>query len=299
MVKMVSIYGYSWMHISESAYQYPIICRGSGTFYMVFGILALFYSRTPKSFLIHSTIFMIPQIAYLFTGLRGQPIYTLIALGIIWFFYFKPIKLRFVIPLSLSGIIGLMAIEQYRGASNVNLNRGVIYTIYDFLVRQGSSFTVTSLVIDHLDDIKNEYPFILAYIFRLFKPSVNSFPGLRNVEIKDYLTYLLAPDAYNRGLSFGGSLCAELYEFTNGNLLLITLLSILLPLFGGILIINLYKSPVVFFIGFLFFCQLSLAPRASIMRIFDIAYIRMIFMVFIIWIFLKRIRMYSYYSDFP
>ena len=219
-----------------------------------------------------------------------------IPLIVIYAFHFKTIEWTTILPSSLFSFFVLLSIAMRRVSANFTLSISFFdFSFLNFIVQSlaftGNSLGVLAYTIQLKDEFFNSTPFFFGYIPALFSFAPNY--TIEGIESKNYLAqhliYLLSPEKLLQGSTIGTSISAEFYELVNGNWLGILLLSTLMLYLSNIIIKNLYKNYVTFYLGYLYIQNLILAPRNSIMKIFNKeTLISLVLLYLLLFLFKKR-----------
>lgn len=269
------IYGYvEVMHLNSIDLNNNIIFTIADTLYKVIGFSLLFISRTSREYIINSFLIMIPYLIQIATGARGETIAVLLTLIFIYTLFFKKINLKKIIPMTIIIFIVSTILGAYRFTRNLS---GIFYS-FSFsdlivlgIVSNASSIGVLSYTIQLKDKFFNEVPFLLGYVQGIFSFAPNyTIEGIQDKNyLAQHLTYMINSKKLFGGSTVGTSQIAEFFEFANGNLIIIFLLSVLLIYFACFLISKLNNNVFMFYIGALYLELLWIAPRGSIMKIFS------------------------------
>lgn len=288
LVTSAMMFGYvESMHLGAVLEVNPIVYYTSAVF-EIYGILCLYVCRSQKEFIMIASLYAIPTILTIFTGLRGPALITILFLLWVYNTYYKEVKLKYWV---IGGVIlALFAqmIGYYRG-DDVELEQSVIQRLMSFIVNQGESYHTISMTILYEDSFTNKIPFFIGYIPDMFVDVENY--SIDAIEQKNYLAFHLAYNAFNNafmvGHTIGTSMIAEFYELVKGNYVFIIPCSALTMYIAAYLSDNLYKNPVVFAIGFKYLMCFLYSPRDSVGKIFTRGFLYLIIFMIIITLFYR------------
>lgn len=242
---------------------------------MAFGLLVLFYYRDEKSYLKNSFILALPMVVYMFTGQRGETMYTLLLLLWLWSTYYREVSYKMTALVGVVLIFTATAVEQLRNTLSIAGIAIVSFadTVLNFFVAQSASLGLVPGVIRYGDTFTNKVPFFVGYLVDLL--NVSSWSAGNNtmeaVLERNYLgahfAYNFSPTRYFAGNSMGTAIVAEFYELVAGNMVFIALLGMLLILVATRISRNLYKNPFTFAFGFVFLGRFIYSPRDSVGKV--------------------------------
>jgi hypothetical protein len=271
-----TIFGYvAVMHLQVGNENIPLFLRVVEVIYPVMGYSMLFYAESKKEYIRYAVLFMLPYSIQIFTGLRGEATAMLFTVLFIYSRYFGQIKLKYILLGGLPVFLLAQAIGVYRFTGVVGIDHLFNLSIFDFIVlgiaSYGSSMGVIAYTIELNDYFFNKVPFLFGYIQAIFSFAPNyTYEGIQNKNyLAQHITYLLDPDKLYRGSTIGTAMGAEFYEFSNGYMIFIFILSIILLYCACYFIKNLFKNQFMFYIGAMYMGTLFLSPRGSIMKILN------------------------------
>ena len=275
LVYYSTIYGYvEVMHLKSVNLNTSRILIIADTLFKMAGYSLLFLSRNHKQFIKYSILVMIPYIIQIATGARGETIAVLLTLIFIYSQLFKELNFKKIIPTALIIFISTTILGSFRftrDLGSVLLSLSIPTLIVLGIVSNASSLGVLAYTIEIKDQFFNKVPFLFGYIQGIFSFAPNY--TIEGIESKNYLaqhvTYLINPNKLYGGSTIGTSMGAEFYEFSNGNMVVIFILSILLLYFASYFISRLNKNVIMFYIGAFYLELLWLSPRGSVMKIFS------------------------------
>jgi len=260
------------------------------------GLMALFICRDKKDYFKYATLYLLPYVVQLFTGLRGNMISILLAVLFLYSWNYRQIKIREAVSAFVILFIAIISIGAVRFSHDVNdisrvFSGGLTKAIIDEICSNGESIAVLSYTIQLLESFTNKVPFLFGYIFAIFSFSSNySIDGIMNKSyLAQHITYLLNSSKLLGGSTIGTAISAEFYEFGQGNYLVVFILSILLLMIANLFIRKMYKNPMWFYFAVSYIQNLFLSPRGSVMKIFSklsLAYI--VIFIFLSIFFRKR-----------
>lgn len=289
------IYGYvEVMHLHSIELNTSYVLIIADILFKMSGYSLLFLSRNSKQYIKYSIFFMIPYIIQLLAGARGETIAVLLTILFIYSQIFNQLRFKKLIPAAFvilfsSTVFGMYRFTKEIGNLLVDVPISKILTLG--VISNSSSIGVIAYTIELKDQFFNKVPFLFGYIQGIFSFVPNyTFEGIQNKNyLAQHLTYLLNSDKLFRGSTIGTSLGAEFYEFSNGNMFFIFVLSILLLYFTCYFISRLNKNVFMFYLGALYLEILWLSPRGSIMKIFSKESLFSIIILFLV-VFLSRSR---------
>jgi len=286
------------MHLQTLSGDMPLILRVSEIFYPLLGFIMLYLSTSRRNYVLYSSLFMAPYLIQLFTGLRGE--FVAIFLTIMFIYHnrygFSSIKGIFLKSVYLFLFMSVMGIYRFSGGEGI-YNALSSIPIFDLIVNllalNGSSIGVIAYTIQLKNEFFNNTPFLFGYIFAIFSFAPNyTYMGLQEKSyLAQHVTYLLYPEKLYGGSTIGTAMGAEFYEFSDGNFLIIFILSVLILYIAGYFINNLYRSKFMFYMGALYIQVLLLSPRGSVMKIFNKETL-IIVTVFSIIVLISKLRKY-------
>jgi hypothetical protein len=275
LVYYSTIYGYvEVMHLKSINLNTNILLIIADMLFKMSGYALLFMSRNNKEYIKYSILFMIPYLIQIGTGARGETIAILLTVVFIYSQFYNQLKFRKIIPLgvvvfTLSIVLG--AFRFSRDLGSIFSSTSIINLMVLGLVSSSSSIGVIAYTIQLKDEFFNSVPFLFGYVQGIFSFAPNY--TIEGIENKNYLaqhvTYLINPNKLFGGSTIGTSMGAEFYEFSNGNMFTIFILSTVL-LYGACYFISrLSKNIIMFYIGAFYLELLWISPRGSIMKIFS------------------------------
>ena len=289
LVYYTTMFGYvEVMHLHSVNLNISSILSFSSILYKMSGYAILFQSRNRKEYVKYAVIFMIPFLIQIGTGARGETVAIIITVLFIYSYYFKQVKLKKILPVSIIVFILANVVGSYRftgdirsGFSDISIFKWIVSGI----VSNARSMGVIAYTIELKDHFFNKVPFLFGYIQGIFSFAPNyTYEGIQNKNyLAQHITYLIDPNKLYRGSTIGTSLGAEFYELSNGNMIIIFILSIVLLFFACYFIKKLFKNQFMFYLGAIFIECLCMSPRGSIMKIFSKETVfSMVILIFII-----------------
>ena len=270
-----TIFGYvEVMHLHSVSGNIPFVLRIAEIVYPLAGYSMLFQAINKKEYIRYAVLFMLPYIIQMFTGARGETIAVFLTVLFIYSYYFEQIKFKKIIPVGILLFILTNAIGAYRYSrivSNVFLNVSIFKLIVFSIASTASSMGVIAYTIELKDQFTNKVPFLFGYIQGIFSFTPNyTYEGIQKKSyLAQHITYLIDSHRLYRGSTIGTAMGAEFYEFSNGHMIVIFILSILLLYCACYFIKKLFKNQFMFYVGAMYLQILCLSPRGSIMKIFN------------------------------
>lgn len=246
--------------------------------YKMSGYAILYQSRNHKEYIKNAILFMIPFFIQIFTGARGETIAVLITIVFIYSQLFKQLKFRKIIFIGIFMFIFAYVIGAYRftGISSsvlfdLSKSKLILSSIVLSIISNAKSLGVIAYTIELKEQFFNKIPFLFGYIHGIFSFAPNyTYEGIQNKNyLAQHITYLINPNKLFRGSTIGTSMGAEFYEFSNGSIVIIFILSIILLYCACYLISRLNKNHIMFYLGAIYIEVLFMSPRGSIMKIFS------------------------------
>ena len=283
------------MHLQVVNDNIPIILRVAELIFPLSGYAMLYLVKNKKEYLKYAILFMIPYMIQIFTGLRGEAIVVTLSLLFIYAFYFGRIKLKYIFSGGILLFLTAKAVGEYRFSGSISVTdmvfgASLLESLALGLALNGSSIGVIAYTIDLKDHFFNRVPFLFGYILAIFSFAPNyTYEGIQEKSyLAQHITFLLYPDKLYGGSTIGTAIGAEFYELSNGNMLIIFILSSLLLYFACYFIKNLFKNQFMFYVGVIYIQALLLSPRGSIMKIFNkesvISIMVLSFLLFLGWL---------------
>ena len=169
----------------------------------------------------------------------------------------------------LANAIG--AYRYSRVIGNLLLDKSIFKFFIFNIASTASSMGVIAYTIELKDQFFNKIPFLLGYIQAIFSFAPNyTYEGIQKKNyLAQHLTYLLDPHRLYKGSTLGTAMGAEFYEISNGHMIVIFILSIVLLFCACYFIKKLFKNQFMFYVGAMYIQILCLSPRGSIMKIFN------------------------------
>ena len=292
-IKLVRENGYLFIYNGGlAAYKFPLLLRVKTLAEVLFPVL-LYYKREKKSVLSNSVLFMFVQSFSLLTGQRAPAFTTFILL--IWLYsrYYKSIHWVSLTAIIIGSICVIQSVLLWReGKYSSSL-------LFSFLYSQGISLLVIAGTIRHLPYFTNNIPFFFGGVTNFLQQLIfHNWGDGQNIErimygnyLADHLTYKISPEAYLRGNGTGSSIIAELYELSNGDLIIFFLVSFIIILLIFILANYMYKNVFAFVYIYYLLFSFIYSPRGMLLECF-----KYIFWAFPI-IFLCRLVEGPYYTS--
>lgn len=269
------MYGYvEVMHLHSINLNTNIIFIISDMLFKMSGYSLIFFSRKKEEFIKYSIFFMIPYIIQFATGVRGETIVVFLTLIFIYSCLFQQIDFKKIIPTSIFIFIFSTVFGAYRFSRDFEILFNN-FSIYDLIilgiVSNASSIGVLAYTIQLKDQFFNQTSFLFGYIQGIFSFAPNyTLEGIYNKNyLAQHITYLINPNKLFGGSTIGTSQGAEFYEFSDGNLILIFLLSLILLYLACFLISRLNNNLLLFVFAAFYLELLWLSPRGSIMKFFS------------------------------
>ena len=283
MINYFRTLGYGWR--TTDGLTYPWFLRGTGILFTVFSICALFFSQNKKDYLKRACLCIIVYLFLLLTGVRGEPLYTVIVILTVWTYFYQKLSIKTLFFLGgflLAGVYGIGLLRT--GTKSLGIDT--------FLWQQGVSFCVLPLSIMYKSQIQAGYPLAFGYILDFFKSS--PVPGVIEGEhrLTQLLMYQLSPEYYAMGNNIGTSQSAELYDLAKGNLFIIGIMYFFLMLLAMYLLKHLYDNLLTFYWGFIYLCLFVYSPRYSVFYIVRNVYVYGFAIVLVLWAIYKQMKTY-------
>jgi len=217
---------------------------------------------------------MIPYLIQIGAGARGETIAVLLTIIFIYSQFFYQLKFKKIIPVAIVIFITSTVLGTFRFTREVGsllLDVSIPKLIVLGIVSNASSLGVIAYTIELKDQFFNKVPFLFGYIQGIFSFAPNyTIEGIINKNyLAQHVTYLVNPNKLFGGSTIGTSLGAEFYEFSNGHMVIIFILSIILLYSACYFISKLNKNVILFYIGAFYLELLWLSPRGSVMKIFS------------------------------
>lgn len=275
LVYYSTIYGYvEVMHLHSVNLNTNIILTIADILYKMSGYSLLFLSRNHKEYIKFSVLFMIPYLIQIGAGARGETIAVLLTIIFIYSQFFYQLKFKKIIPVAIVIFITSTVLGTFRFTREVGsllLDVSIPKLIVLGIVSNASSLGVIAYTIELKDQFFNKVPFLFGYIQGIFSFAPNyTIEGIINKNyLAQHVTYLVNPNKLFGGSTIGTSLGAEFYEFSNGHMVIIFILSIILLYSACYFISKLNKNVILFYIGAFYLELLWLSPRGSVMKIFS------------------------------
>lgn len=272
MIRFVASNGYLSLFTGEiSEVKLPIIFTGSGTITEVLYALVLFYNRDKKSFIHYSAFYLVIGAFRVFTGQRSTSLLMFLFVIYMYSTYYKEIKMisARVVGLVIAISIGIELIAQFRIGGDISIT-GILTgnILYLLFANMGVSINVISGTVLYRDVMTNRFPFLISYFIDFFtRTGGQSISRITDGNyLGDHLTYTLSSTAYLTGRGTGTSIVAEVYDFCNGNMLLILLLSMLITFIILKICNKSYKSVFRFVVSYFVAVDFIFSPRWSVFK---------------------------------
>ena len=269
-----TIYGYvEVMHLHSVSGSIPYVFRFAYIVYPLAGYSMLFQARNKKEYIKYAVLFMLPYFIQMFTGARGETIAVFFTVIFIYSYYFEQIKIRRIVPAGILVFVLANVIGAYRFSRNYDYNLLDVSAsrAVASIVSCSKSMGVIAYTVELKDQFFNKVPFLFGYIHAIFSFTPNyTYEGIQNKNyLAQHITYLLNSNKLYGGSTIGTAMGAEFYEFSNGYMIFIFILSIILLYCACYFIKNLFKNQFMFYIGAMYIEILCLSPRGSIMKIIN------------------------------
>jgi hypothetical protein len=287
------IYGYiGVIHLQSTELETSRVLILADILFKVSGYAMLFQSRNHKEYIKYATLFMIPFFIQAGTGARGETIAIVITVIFIYSHFFNQLKFKKLISIGiilfmLSIVIG--AVRFGGGVGSVLTDVSIFNLILYAIISTSGSIGVIAYTIELKDQFFNSIPFLFGYIQGIFSLAPNyTYEGIQNKNyLAQHLVYITEPDKLYNGSTIGTAMGAEFYEFADGSMVIIFILTAMVLYFAKYFINRLNKNIIMFYLGALYIETLLLSPRGSIMKIFNkesvISMAILIFIALLIW----------------
>mgnify|MGYP006145774423 CR=1 FL=1 len=242
--------------------------------FKVTSCVILYQCRSKIEYIKYSSLVMIPFVLQAATGARGESIFVFIVLIFIYSKFFNNLKIKVVFPsFLLLFIIAVMVGSTRFGGSLTDSFSDISFLelIINKITSTSGSIGVIAYTIEIKDDFFNSIPFLFGYAEGVFSFVKNySYAGIQDKNyLAQHLIFILEPEKLYRGSTIGTAMGAEFYEFSEGSMTIIFILTAIMIFLATYLINKMYKNVILFYIGFLYLENLFMAPRGSIMKIFN------------------------------
>lgn len=243
--------------------------------YQFVGLGVLFFCRNPEEFKRKSITFAIPYVILLLTGQRGTCISIILTLIFMYSFMYKKIKFQRIFFIGIIVLFIIIGIGNYRWSRDISdlfgTGQHIVESVVNEFILNSESLMVVPYTIELSDLFTNKVPFLFGYIFAIFSFASNySIEGILSKNyLAQHITYLLNPAKLLRGSTIGTCILAEFYELTNGNYVIVFVLSVVLFYVAGVLLKRINKNVFMYYLCFSYIQQLLMSPRGSVMKIFN------------------------------
>ena len=296
LVYYASVYDFiEVMHVRSVDLGLPWFFNIADVLHKVFGFVFLYQSKNREEFIKYATIFMIPFVIQALTGARGETIAMLFVVLFIYSHFYTQLKLTKAIfygVMLFAASIVIDALRFSREIGDVLANLSVVDLVVLAITSTSGSIGVIAYTIELKNDFFNSVPFLFGYIQGIFSFSPNyTYEGIVDKNyLAQHITYIINPTKLSYGSTIGTSMGAEFYEFSNGSMAIIFILSILLLYLSKFFISRLNSNIIMFYIGAIYIEALVLSPRGSIMKIFSKESIISLLILIVLIYFIKSYR---------
>ena len=275
LVYYASVYDFiEVMHVRSVDLGAPWFFNFADVLHKVFGFVLLYQSKNREEFIKYATIFMIPFVIQALTGARGETIAMLIVILFIYSHFYSQLRFTKAIfygVMLFSASILIDALRFSREIGDVLNNISVVDLVVLAITSTSGSIGVIAYTVELKDEFFNSVPFLFGYIQGIFSFSPNyTYEGIVNKNyLAQHITYIIEPTKLFNGSTIGTAMGAEFYEFSNGSMSIIFILSMLLIYLSKFFISRLNSNIIMFYIGAIYIEALILSPRGSIMKVFS------------------------------